>query len=148
MDDANTGLLTPQYLLYLTLSLGVTWWVGRTLFKNGAAFLQDTFVGKERIAESVNHLLLVGFYLVNGGWIVRNVANEGRQVPFTVAAVITNITQQFGTVLLLLGGMHFLNLFVLNRMRRRAQDQADAVRKTQMWTVPAQPVTGIPVHAR
>ena len=52
--------VVAQYLIYLSLSLSVTWAVGRTLYKNGAVFLVDTFKGREGVAESVNHLLVVG----------------------------------------------------------------------------------------
>lgn len=110
--------LIIQHVTYLTLALTTTAWVGRTLFRNGAAFLADTFLGKEVLADSVNRLLLVGFYLVNGGWVVRTLKNN--VVPFDASQVIENVATSYGTVLLILGVMHFGNLYVLNRMRRRA----------------------------
>lgn len=110
--------LIIQHVTYLVLSLATTVWVGRTLFKNGIAFLADTFVGKERLAESVNQLLLVGFYLVNGGWVVRSL--NSNLAPMNAVGVIQNVATNYGTVLLTLGVMHFGNLYVLNRMRRRA----------------------------
>ena len=58
------------YLLYLTISIGITVWVARTLHTNGRTFLLDAFQGNEGLADSVNHLLVVGFYLLNLGWIV------------------------------------------------------------------------------
>lgn len=142
MDTQNElipqSFLIPQYVAYLALSLTTTLWVGRTLFKSGAAFLADTFLGKEKLAESVNHLLLVGFYLVNGGWVIRSLS--GREVPFTAAAVIENVAAQYGTVLLLLGAMHFGNLYVFARMRRRAMAERNAP--------PVQPTAFFEVAAR
>lgn len=111
------NLILSQHLLYLTFSLTTTWWVGRTLFKNGAVFLVDAFLGKETLADSVNHLLLVGFYLVNGGWVVSTLKHGW--APQTPVQVLENVAQSYGTVLLILGGMHFFNLYVLNRLRRR-----------------------------
>ena len=58
------------YVAYLLISVAVTIWVARTLHKNGRAFLVDAFRGQDALADSVNHLLVVGFYLVNLGWIV------------------------------------------------------------------------------
>lgn len=112
------SLLIVQHVAYLALSLGTTAWVGRTLYRNGAAFLADTFLGKEVLADSVNRLLLVGFYLVNGGWVVRTL--KDRALPMGVSEVMENVATSYGTVLLILGVMHFFNLYVLNRMRRRA----------------------------
>jgi hypothetical protein len=107
-----------QYLIYLVISITVTLGVGRTLFKNGAAFLQETFLGKEKLAEAVNHLLLVGFYLINCGWVVLSL--ESSRPAGDAQVMIENLAGKIGGVLVVLGVMHFLNLYVFNRMRRRA----------------------------
>ena len=107
-----------QYLIYLVISIAVTLGVGRTLFKNGAAFLQETFLGKEKLAEAVNHLLLVGFYLINCGWVVLSL--ESSRPAGDAQLMIENLAGKIGGVLVVLGVMHFLNLYVFNRMRRRA----------------------------
>src|SRR5690606_22569344 len=110
--------LVMQYVTYLAISLAVTLGVGRTAFKNGAAFLADTFVGKEKLADAVNRLLLVGFYLVNCGWVVLSLKSRA---PCTNAQeVLENLASKVGAVLVVLGVMHFLNLYVFSRMRRRA----------------------------
>ena len=56
-------ILVTAYLFYLVLSVCLTIWVAQTLFKNGRVFLVDVFHGNESLADSVNHLLVVGFYL-------------------------------------------------------------------------------------
>lgn len=122
--NVSQTLLVVQQLTYLTLSLGTTVWVGTTLFKNGAAFLADTFLGKERLADSVNRLLLVGFYLINGGWVARSI--KASTPPWAASQVIENVATSYGGVLLILGVMHFGNLYVLNRMRRRAMADRNA----------------------
>lgn len=116
--QVSQTLLVIQQLTYLSLSLGTTLWVGNTLFKNGAAFLAETFLGKERLADSVNRLLLVGFYLINGGWVARTIKDT--TPPWGASQVIENVATSYGGVLLILGLMHFGNLYVLTRMRRRA----------------------------
>jgi hypothetical protein len=128
--------LIIQHLTYLALSLATTVWVGRTLYRNGAAFLADTFIGKERLADSVNQLLLVGFYLVNGGWVVRSLKSNAP--PWDASQVIENVATSYGTVLLILGVMHFGNLYVLNRMRRRAiADRSAAPVSPEQYFQPA-----------
>src|SRR6266545_1037985 len=64
--------MTPlvwTYLAYLSISVALTVWVARTLHKNGRIFLVDSFHGNEPLADSVNHLLVVGFYLINIGYV-------------------------------------------------------------------------------
>ncbi len=52
--------IVESYLLYLAISIAVTIWVARTLHRSGRVFLVDAFGGNEALADSVNHLLVVG----------------------------------------------------------------------------------------
>ena len=111
------------YLLYLAISLCLTVWVARTLFRNGRVFLVDVFHGNEKLADSVNHLLVVGFYLINLGYItlMLRLGYDVKDARFSIEA----LSVKLGAVLLVLGFMHFLNLLVFSRMRRQAAlDQA------------------------
>ena len=110
------GLST--YLIYLALSIGLTVWVGRTLHKNGRVFLVDVFHGNEALADSVNHLLVVGFYLINFGYV--SLALKLGYAIETAEQSVEALSVKIGMVLLVLGGMHLFNLFVFSRMRRRA----------------------------
>ena len=65
----NAAATVWTYLAYLGISVALTIWVARTLHKNGRIFLVDNFLGNESLADSVNHLLVVGFYLVNIGFV-------------------------------------------------------------------------------
>lgn len=105
------------YLVYLLVSLLLTVWVGRTLHKNGRIFLVDAFRGNEPLADSINHLLLVGFYLVNAGYVV--LALKQADQPASAQAVIEVLSHKIGVVLLVLGAMHFFNLYVFSRLRKR-----------------------------
>ena len=106
------------YILYLTISIALTIWVAQTLFKNGRVFLIDVFHGNDALADSVNHLLVVGFYLINFGYISLAL-KLGYQVADAREA-IEALSSKIGVVLLVLGGMHFGNLYIFSRMRRRA----------------------------
>lgn len=109
------------YLCYFVLSVAVTIWVARTLHKNGRTFLVDAFNGQTALADSVNHLLVVGFYLINLGWIVMTLRTQ-LQIETTRSA-IELLSDKVGTVLFVLGLMHFFNLFLFSRFRRRALDR-------------------------
>jgi hypothetical protein len=106
------------YLGYLAISIALTIWVGRTLHKNGRVFLVDVFAGNEALADSTNHLLVVGFYLVNLGYVAFALT-LGHDVP-NLRRAIEATSEKVGGVLLVLGLMHFLNLYVFSRVRRRA----------------------------
>jgi Na+/melibiose symporter-like transporter len=107
-----------NYAAYLIASVFVTVWVARTLHKNGRIFLVDSFLGNEKLADSVNHLLVVGFYLINIGYVT--LALKYGERPVTLPEAIESFSTKIGLVLLVLGAMHFFNLFVFSRMRRRA----------------------------
>ncbi len=107
-----------SYLAYLAASIVLTIWVAHTLHRNGRIFLVDAFHGNEPLADSVNHLLVVGFYLVNFGYVF--LALKLGRKPWDLASGIEFFSTKIGMVLLVLGGMHFFNLWVFSRMRRRA----------------------------
>ncbi len=109
------------YLIYLTISIDLTIWVARTLHKNGRIFLVDVFHGNEQLADSVNHLLVVGFYLINFGYV--SLALKLGYDVSTAQEGIEALSVKVGMVLLVLGAMHFFNLFIFSRMRRRSGRQ-------------------------
>jgi hypothetical protein len=106
------------YITYLAISISLTVWVARTLVKNGRVFLVDSFLGHEALADSVNHMLAAGFYLVNVGYV--SLALKYGDKPADLAQAIESLSTKVGLVLLVLGVMHFFNLYVFSRMRRRA----------------------------
>ncbi len=110
-------MVVITYLAYLVISIALTVWVAQTLHKNGRVFLVDVFHGNEALADSVNHLLIVGFYLINFGYISLAL-KIGIEVANTRAA-IEELSSKIGIVLLVLGAMHFGNLYIFSRLRRR-----------------------------
>jgi hypothetical protein len=103
------------YLAYVAISIGLCVWVGRTLHKNGRAFLVDVFADRADLADSVNHLLVVGFYLINFGYM--SLALKVARAPATPTEAVETLSWKVGLVLVVLGGMHFFNLFVFSRIR-------------------------------
>jgi hypothetical protein len=117
----NATVIT--YALYLLIALPLTWWVARNLFRNGRIFLVECFHGNDSLADSVNQLLVMGFYLVNFGFVALYLKLAGEVVE--VRGIFEALSGKLGVVLLVLGGMHFFNLYVFTRMRKRATwDQA------------------------
>ena len=97
----------------------MTIWVARTLKRNGRFFLVEAFGGKEEMADSVNHLLVVGYYLINCGFILLYLRFGTK--PETLVEGIEYIATKLGVVLLVLGAMHFFNIFNFDRLRKKGR---------------------------
>lgn len=111
-------LLAYTYLAYLAMSIGLTVWVARTLHDRGRLFLVRNFHGEEALADSVNDLLVVGFYLINFGYVA--LALKYGEKPADLQGAIEFLATKVGLVLLILGAMHFANLLVFSRVGRQA----------------------------
>jgi hypothetical protein len=113
-----------SYITYLLVSLMLTAWVGRTLYTRGRVFLVDAFAGNETVADSVNHLLVVGFYLINVGYVT--LALKYGDKPANMQQAIEFLSTKVGLVLAILGVMHFINVLSLTGYRRRTQRDSAA----------------------
>ena len=111
----NLSIFT--YLVYLVVSICMTIWVAQTLHKNGRYFLVDVFQGDWALADSVNRLLVVGYYLINLG-AASLMLKLGHSVQDMTGA-IEALSEKVGMVLVVLGVMHFFNLYIFSRIRRR-----------------------------
>ncbi len=114
----NPAATVWTYLVYLGISVALTVWVARTLHKNGRIFLVDSFRGNEALADSVNHLLVVGFYLINIGFVTLALKYGDKAADAQTA--LETLSSKIGLVLVVLGLMHFMNLYVFAKLRRRA----------------------------
>lgn len=112
-------LTVLSYVIYLLISVVLTVWVARTLSRAGRVFLGQVFQGSEHLAEAVNHLLVVGFYLVNLGFVSLYLKTSSSTE--TARQVFEGLSVKEGVVLLVLGGMHLSNVFVLNRLRTNSR---------------------------
>jgi hypothetical protein len=113
--------VVTSYLVYLAISLGVTFWVANTLRRNGRVFLVNAFHGNAELADSINHLLVVGFYLINIGYVT--LALRTSATPDSTRQAIELVSDKIGMVLVLLGIMHFFNLYLFNQLRKRGLDR-------------------------
>ena len=109
--------IVVTYSAYVVISTILTIWVARTLHSNGRVFLVEVFGGDETLADSVNHLLVVGFYLINFGYVAFAL-KIGSAIENTRQG-IEALSYKVGLVLLVLGAMHFFNLLIFRRIHRR-----------------------------
>jgi hypothetical protein len=113
-------MIETVYLLYLAITLAITIWVARTLSKNGIVFLEQCFGQNETLARSTNHLLVVGFYLVNIGFITLTLSLGSE--PHTLAEAMRFLSAKVGLAVLVLGAMHFFNMGAIARFGRKVND--------------------------
>jgi hypothetical protein len=105
------------YIAYIFISVFLTVWVAQTLHKNGRVFLVEVFQQNEGLADSVNHLLVVGFYLINFGYVSLALKMSGEVANAREA--IEALSWKIGMVLIVLGAMHFFNLLIFSRLHRK-----------------------------
>lgn len=107
------------YALYLVISLAITAWVARTLSSNGVVFLVRCFGHDETLARSTNHLLVVGFYLINIGFITLTLSLGSE--PTTATETIRFLSSKVGLAVLVLGAMHFFNMGAIAHFGRTVE---------------------------
>lgn len=144
---ASAQHLAVMYLAYLAGSICLTVWIARTLFKHGEVFLEDVFVHNPRMANAVNRLLVVGFYLLNLGYAFVTLQADRSEV--TPVQAIETLALKLGALMIALGVIHFGNLYIFHRIRRRGQIRLapPPVRPQVMLGASAQHAgTGFPQH--
>jgi hypothetical protein len=118
-------LTITTYLLYLGVTVPLTIWVGRALARHGDVFLVDVFNGDTRLAHAVNQLLVIGFYLLNFGYLSFFMASSDD--VRTGRDVMEVVSTKAGGVALVIGVIHFANVWALNAFRRRAVLRAQGI---------------------
>ena len=121
-------LTTIAYGFYLLIAVGFTVWVARSLSSNGEVFLVECFGHDEVLAKSTNHLLVVGFYLMNLGFIF--LALQFGDAPQTVPDTIVFLSSKVGLAVLVLGAMHFFNMHAIAQFGRKV---AGWLREGNYW---------------
>ena len=131
----TNGNAIAVYAVYIVVAVGLTAWLARTLFRHGTAFLHDVFADKPELADAVNRLLVVGFYMLNLGYalyILR--ASRG----LDAFAAIQFLVNRLALLLVTLAGLHFVNVFVFWRIRaHREQRHMHAPIAHQLMVPPA-----------
>ena len=107
-------MLGLTYLLYIGISLAMTFWVGRTLNKNGHVFLMENYADNIALAKAINSMLLVGFYMINIGFISYTLKITGAN-PVNYAQVLEFLSVKVGFIAIVLGTMHFALMFALQQ---------------------------------
>lgn len=116
----ETSKILLGYFIYLPIIIGLTYFVSRTLFKNGKIFMLDIFHGREDIANSTNKLFEVGFYLLNLGFGMWLLEINSYGFNETYQSLIEILSSKIGGFSIYLGIMLFINLLLFFRGRRKS----------------------------
>lgn len=108
------------YAIYLPIALFLTYYVSKTLFKNGKIYMLDIFKGREEIAEATNKLFETGFYLLNIGFALMIL--EMDVYDNTYQTLIELLSYKIGGFAIYLGIMLFINLYFFFRGKRKARE--------------------------
>jgi nitric oxide reductase large subunit len=137
------GVAIGFYLVYATLAVGLVIYLARTLRANGSVWLRDVFDSDE-LAASVNHLLVIGFYLLNLGYAFLLFQLQPTYASLTEA--FNQLTTKVAWLLLSLGVIHLFNMFVFWRIRTHRQRAARPTPPLPRFdTYPPPPLTPNPV---
>jgi hypothetical protein len=109
------------YLVYLAITVPLTVWVARALQRHGSVFLVDVFHGDQTLATSVNNLLVIGFYLLNLGYVTFFM--KAAEVDNGIAMMET-VARKVGGVAIVLATVHLANVWAFNTFRKRAVREA------------------------
>jgi hypothetical protein len=108
-----------SYLTYLAVTVPLTIWVASTLSSNGRVFLEDVFGDNTALADAINKLLVVGFYLLNVGFVLLYLRTGDLVVD--LPSLMEVVSLKVGVVMVVLGLIHFTNVYVFNAIRRRVR---------------------------
>jgi hypothetical protein len=137
MQSALLGV----YAVYVPVAVGLTVWLARTLSRNGAVFLEEVFHDRPEVATSINTLLVTGFYMLNLGYAFLILRADA---PATAVGAVEEVVTKLGLLLVSLAVVHFVNVAVFERIRRRAQlaHEPVPVAAGASWPLPPAPEGG------
>jgi predicted PurR-regulated permease PerM len=122
----ETSKILIGYSIYLPIALFLTYYVSKTLFKNGKIFMLDIFKGREEIAQATNKLFETGFYLLNIGFALMILEIQLYQNNYQ--ELVEKLSYKIGGFSIYLGLMLFLNLYFFFRGKRKAKENQNIER--------------------
>ncbi len=105
------------YLVYGLIILPVIIFVGRSCHLNGKPFIMHFAKDQKSIGNSISHLLLIGYYLVNIGFTIY-IVSKWKQLGSN-QETLESICIHIGAILLILAVLHYLNIIGITLFFKR-----------------------------
>ena len=102
---------TLAYIIYLFITYLITVHVGLIFYRNGRIYILRLLRDDERMTDSINRILLTGYYLLNLGYAALMIRfwKTVKDWPDLIAS----ISSMTGKIMLTLAVIHFLNMAVI-----------------------------------
>ncbi|HYE55706.1 MAG TPA: hypothetical protein VD996_12710 [Chitinophagaceae bacterium] len=109
------NLLT--YIIYLLIAYFITVHVGWRFYRNGRIYILNLLHGDEKLTDFINRLLLVGYYLLNLGYVLLTLRSWEKIETWN--QVLASISFMTGKIMLILAVIHFINMAVILLISQR-----------------------------
>lgn len=108
---------TLSYIIYAPIAIYITVIVGWRCYKNGLVYVESIFKD-EKVSESINKILLVGYYLTNIGYAIMMI-QRWEKVENTID-MINVLSENLASIVMILAILHYLNIITLSMWRQVA----------------------------
>jgi hypothetical protein len=102
------GMNTIAYLLYIVVTYCITVHVGLSFYRNGRIYILNMLEGDEVLTNSINRLLLTGYYLLNLGYAALMIRSWPTMHSWL--DIFVSIGVMTGRIMLILSVIHYANM--------------------------------------
>ena len=99
------------YFVYFAITFLIIVKVGKICYQNGNVFVKQLIPNHEDLCKKINHLLLIGYYLLNIGYCTMTIISWQRIINFT--NLIEVISYKTAIIIIIIAIMHYLNILLL-----------------------------------
>jgi len=99
------------YFIYGCIMIYIIYKVGLICYRNGNVFVLHLMPTNAQLCLYINNILLTGYYLVNIGYAVYTISTW--KAVKNAYSVIDTIASHIGSIVLILAGLHYMNIIVL-----------------------------------
>jgi hypothetical protein len=114
MDYLNQKAMNSNitaYIVYITLTIYIIFWVGRLFHRNGRLFILQLYKDDEQGTDTINNILLIAYYLFNIGYAFLKLKMwEHVRSP---AELISSVSYHLGLLILILAVTHYFNMLII-----------------------------------
>jgi len=96
------------YAVFVALMVFLIVYVGRYFYTNGRIFILSLFGGNAPLADSVNTILLAGYYLLNIGYAFLRL--RGWPPVTDLESGLSTLSTNAGGIILILAFIHYFNM--------------------------------------
>lgn len=105
------------YIIYLALMVFIIVYVGRYFYTNGRIFIISLLNGHELLADHINKLLLIAYYLFNIGYAC--IKLRYWQKVSDVETLFSSLSVNMGLLILILACTHYLNMLAIYLLSKK-----------------------------